>query len=395
MQTHYKIVFSGKLLPGFDYDDVVANLVSFTSMDKEKARKFLSVSKPSLVKKNLTKAEAEKYHALFKKAGVQLQIVAPEAVQQKSETISPPPDTAYSSRAKPAESDSDNPYASPRADLKVNKAVAGDWLGRPKKVPPSRGWHWIQQAIGMFLAQPWKWIGMTLVMFLILIPVNMIPVVGFIPYTILSILFGGGLMIAAKSQSDGEPVEFNYIFKGFTHNRNQLVVLGVLYIAGFIAIGLIMTLMMGAGILQFMGIGSGDPQAATAALMHNRPMFLLVMLIGMLLYIPLVMAVWFASPLVAINDQGAWSACKLSLQGCLKNWLPFLLYGLVFLIFYGITFALIGGLFAIFFGVLGGGNTFSMILLPFVFMAVVGLPMMIITGLSIFTSYQDIYYKNS
>ena len=395
MENQYKIVFSGELLPGFTQQEVVENLVTMTSMDTEKAEKFLSVDKPSLVKKDLTLEQAEKYCALLQKAGAKVRMTQPEQPQPKAEPTPPAPEKTVSQRAEPKVPGSENPYASPRADLKVDKASSDDWLGEPAKVSPGRGVHWIKQAVSMFFAQPWKWVGMSLIVMLVIFPVNMIPFVGFIPYTILAMIFGGGLMLAAKSQADGETIEFGYVFKGFTHNRNQLVVVGLLYLAGFMAIGFIMAMIMGAGIWGVMGVGGGDPEAASAAMVQNMPLFFLTMLFGLALSIPLMMAMWFATPLVAINDQTAWTACKLSLRGCLRNWVAFLVYGIVFFVISGIAMAIFGGGMALLTFLLGGENSILFALLPFVIMVLAMFPLMIITGISVFTGYHDIYYKKS
>jgi uncharacterized membrane protein len=48
--------------------------------------------------------------------------------------------------------------------------------------------------------------------------------------------------------------------------------------------------------------------------------------------LPLVMAVWFAPALVALHQMGALEAMKQSFFGCLKNVLPFLLYGVILFI---------------------------------------------------------------
>jgi uncharacterized membrane protein len=47
------------------------------------------------------------------------------------------------------------------------------------------------------------------------------------------------------------------------------------------------------------------------------------------LTVPLVMALWFAPALVVFNDQGAVEAMKGSFVGCLRNMLPFLVYGII------------------------------------------------------------------
>ena len=61
-------------------------------------------------------------------------------------------------------------------------------------------------------------------------------------------------------------------------------------------------------------------------------MGILAVLIIFALLLPVMMAAWFAPALVVFNDRGAVDALKESFSGCLKNVLPFLLYGVILLI---------------------------------------------------------------
>lgn len=56
---------------------------------------------------------------------------------------------------------------------------------------------------------------------------------------------------------------------------------------------------------------------------------LLVTLVAVALYVPVAMAVWFAPALVALRGLGTLDAVKLSFFGCLRNIVPFLIYGLI------------------------------------------------------------------
>ena len=60
---------------------------------------------------------------------------------------------------------------------------------------------------------------------------------------------------------------------------------------------------------------------------------LLAVLIMFALLLPAVMAVWLAAPLVMFHEHGALEAMKGSFTGCLRNVLPFLVYGLVLFVF--------------------------------------------------------------
>ena len=58
------------------------------------------------------------------------------------------------------------------------------------------------------------------------------------------------------------------------------------------------------------------------------PATLLAILIAMLLIIPVLMAFYFAPALILFHDLDVVSALKRSFTGCLRNILPFLLFGI-------------------------------------------------------------------
>jgi hypothetical protein len=169
---------------------------------------------------------------------------------------------------------------------------------------------------------------------------------------------------------------------------------GVIYLCGFIAIamiiGLIMLFALGASFFAMMG-NSSDPDFAIQLMTNNIPVFVFAMLLGMALSIPLVMGVWFATPLVAIHNIEAWTAFKMSIRGCMQNWLAFLVYGLVMMGFGLLLMIVMGGLS----GLLASGGSssaFSLLaFLPLLGMLLLILPLMVISGLSVFTSFKDIY----
>jgi uncharacterized membrane protein len=56
---------------------------------------------------------------------------------------------------------------------------------------------------------------------------------------------------------------------------------------------------------------------------------LLAMLLALALSVPLFMAIWFAPALVVFNNMQPVQALKASFNACLKNMVPFLVYGLI------------------------------------------------------------------
>jgi hypothetical protein len=56
---------------------------------------------------------------------------------------------------------------------------------------------------------------------------------------------------------------------------------------------------------------------------------LLLVLVAVVIVAVFAMLNWFAPALVALQGAGAWNAMKQSFFACLRNWLPFLVYGLI------------------------------------------------------------------
>lgn len=60
--------------------------------------------------------------------------------------------------------------------------------------------------------------------------------------------------------------------------------------------------------------------------------FFMAMLIMLALMVPLAMAVWFAPALVMFRNVAPLEAMKTSFFACLKNIVPFLVYGVILLV---------------------------------------------------------------
>ncbi|HEX6267286.1 MAG TPA: BPSS1780 family membrane protein [Burkholderiales bacterium] len=218
-----------------------------------------------------------------------------------------------------------NPYAAPKAA--VADAVspqAGNFVPGGHAVPAGRGWDWIASAWNLFKRQPGMWVGMIIVLGVIFIGLALIPVIGSLALSLLFPVFGAGFAIGCRALDQGGELEFGHLFAGFRERFGTLVAVGALYLAVSLAIFFVFSLISGLGMMVMLG-GNVDPEAM-AGTMQN---LLLATLVMMALMIPLAMAVWFAAPLVVFHQRGALEAMKESFFGCLKNILPFLLYGVI------------------------------------------------------------------
>jgi len=79
-------------------------------------------------------------------------------------------------------------------------------------------------------------------------------------------------------------------------------------------------------------MGDFDPDAWETGQMTDQQVLsmILAVLVMTLFMIPLLMLFWFAPTLIVLHDDvGIIEAMKLSFLGCIRNILPFLIYGLV------------------------------------------------------------------
>jgi uncharacterized membrane protein len=190
-------------------------------------------------------------------------------------------------------------------------------------VPAGRGWTWIAQAWELFKRAPALWIGMILTLVVILVIIAFVPILGSILNMALTPVFAAGLMIGCRTLEEGGQLEFRHLFAGFQTRTGTLIGVGLLYLAAMIAIVLVVGAITGASMLAFF---VGGASASAGAAFTTVALAVLIMLA---LMVPLAMAIWFAPPLAVFHDLSAFDALKASFMGCLKNVVPFLVYGLI------------------------------------------------------------------
>jgi uncharacterized membrane protein len=74
---------------------------------------------------------------------------------------------------------------------------------------------------------------------------------------------------------------------------------------------------------------TGDPELAISSGAASLGPILLGSLVMLALMVPLMAAYWFAPALVMMHDMKPLAAMKASFFACFKNFIPFLVYGLV------------------------------------------------------------------
>lgn len=194
-----------------------------------------------------------------------------------------------------------------------------------KQVPVANAWAWIVSGFDLFKANPAMWIILFVIYLAIIVPISLIPVIGSLLSTLLAPVFAAGLMWGCKALTLRQDLEINHLFAGFKQNTAQLIAVGGIYMASLLVIAVMVVLTLDKDTLGvLMKGGTVSPEQASA--------MMLPLLIAMIFIMPILMAYWFAPVLVGLNNLTAVEAMKLSFMACLKNMLPFLLYGLIFMV---------------------------------------------------------------
>jgi hypothetical protein len=205
--------------------------------------------------------------------------------------------------------------------------LRGTFVEHGKVVPMGHGWDWIAAAWSIFARAAGLWIGMVLTLVVITIVLMIVPFIGPLALSVLWPVFVAGLMMASRTIDQGGEPQFVQLFGGFKHRFGPLVVLGVISLV--ISTVLVVLVVAITGVQLFMLIG---PDSSPEMVLAAAARILLAVLLLAALLLPLVMATWFAPALIVFHELGAPAAMKASFIGCLKNTLPFLLYGVILLV---------------------------------------------------------------
>ncbi len=221
---------------------------------------------------------------------------------------------------------SENPYQAPSSQVE-DPAQSGGGEGYTGEIyvrEGGAGGRWLSEAWRLFTASPGLWIGFLFIITAISVGVQILGPFGGIAQSLLLPILSGGIMLGCDRVYRGGELQFDDLFSAFKEpHLVPLLILGAIYLVASIIIVVIATVpFISVFFVIFAGEGMGNTELLVVALW--------ICLFGLLL-LPLLAASWMAGPLVVINKVPPIQAMKLSLFGCFKNWLPFLVYGLILL----------------------------------------------------------------
>jgi hypothetical protein len=244
-------------------------------------------------------------------------------------------------------------------------------------VPARTGFTWVRLGVKTFVRQPLALAGLFFMFMAVVSVLSIVPLVGSALSLALVPAATLGLMAATREATEGRfpmPVTLVAGLRGGTARTRAMLMLGGMY-----ALSLLMVLGLAS---LFAGPESLPADLANAEVtpeMVQAAMFSTSLWVGMLLYVPVVMAFWHAPALVHWHGVSPGKSLFFSLAACWANRGAMLFYGLgwigVFLLG-GLLMSLLGAM-------LGGAQALSFMLYP----AVLLMASMFHT--SIYFSYRD------
>jgi hypothetical protein len=326
----FNIVFTGKIRDGVDRDQLVRDFCNKFQYDEATFREKLESGYSLVLKKNVDRKSADGVVDMLTEMG--LEVEAQPVEVDDLEKVPGQQDSQH-----PSESLAHNPYQrvarqheEPQAEFAPQEPGPDVKFGGARNVDTGRGVNWLTEGYSRYVSKDFGgWIGAIVVLILIYIVLGFIPLIGSLAANLLAPVFTAGLMLGAQGQDRGEGFSVNCLFSAFGDATSKLVLVGVIYMGAILAIILVSLMLVGGSMAAFGGFG-GDESAVS---MFNNPgAYLLPLLVVALLIVPMAMAFWFAPALIILNGMSTTDAMKESFGGCLKNIMPFLVYGLVVLV---------------------------------------------------------------
>ncbi len=379
MSESYRILFTGKINPDRDLDEVIDHFSEKFKLERSMAEKVITAGRPVSLKKGLDLEKAEKYLAVLQRIGIEVEIdpkppvPEPEPPEEPSGFELEPLDHGggdttevldqvpgvdrcpkcgstrmqmgicqdcgivaskfLAARAESEDEDADsgdsqsaqtNPYSAPEADL-VEESE--NELVGPAGVPVGNSLSWIGKGWWHFKSSPLAWIGTMVVWFIISMVLGLIPVLGSIASILIGPVIMAGFMYGCAEQDDGGDFSISHLFSGFSNNVGQLMLVAVFY---FILMIVAVAILMG-GMFMFAG-GAAALQSPEAIDSISAGAVTGMVLLGLAVMLPVMMTYIFAPALVMLDDLSAFEAMKYSFMGCLKNILPLIVYTILALI---------------------------------------------------------------
>ena len=189
-------------------------------------------------------------------------------------------------------------------------------------VEATRGARWLADGWRLFRAAPLGWLAAVFGYWLLMTLVSLVPFIGVAAAAVLVPPFSVGFMALARAAGHKAPLDMGLLFDGLRHEPRAQFALGAIYL---VCLGLVLaasTLADGGALARWMISGE---RPADEVLQSED--FMTALATAAALYLPVMLAFWFAPPLASWHATGAAKALFFSFAASMMNWRAFLAYG--------------------------------------------------------------------
>jgi len=202
-----------------------------------------------------------------------------------------------------------------------------------RRVAVMRGWDWVIEGALIFSKAAMMWVALLATLFVASRLLLLIPLIG-VALVLITPNFIAGLAHGAQALEQGKPLRFGYLASGFLRSGMALITIGGLSLLGQFLILLLIAQIGGDAfnsVSEIMSSGAVPDDAAQQTVREAAPRVVLAALTSFVLLTLLMMATSLAALLTFFDGVRPLAACGLGLRACIKNLLPFLLYGVMLL----------------------------------------------------------------
>lgn len=246
-------------------------------------------------------------------------------------------------------------------------------------LPARRGWNWFYEGFILFRKKQLLLSVLVLGYWVLMALLNSLPLVGQIAATLMIPVFSVSLMNACRLIDQGRPLPPQILFSGFDRGLRSLLMLGAVYLAVSGAIFSITSLFDDGVLFRLVALGQRPDEQA----LESGDAMVAVQ-VAMVLFVPLIMAFWYAPVLTAWHGLHPAKALFFSFVACLRNWRAFVVYALSVLM----VGALIPGLVV---GVLSASFAAGAGLFSSAFTILIVLVLLPTLYASFYVSYRDVF----
>lgn len=194
----------------------------------------------------------------------------------------------------------------------------------PRKVAARQGLQWVNDGFRLYRQNPLLLSAAFGLLFGIVTATNLIPIIGGVLSELISPLMVAGFMAAYRTLDRKDALQWPHFLAGIQGPWLALIVIGAVQLIGMLIISQVMLRMGFDAQAVMVAARKGDQVALQNALNLAMP----AVMTGMALFVPLIMATWFAPALILFGNARPGQALLISLRAVARNLLPVMVNGL-------------------------------------------------------------------